>query len=376
MYPIDLQWVVNSPSPYNAQLFAFLDKSDWLKLQVHYKKLSLETHPWKSDLTEGYSARSMDNMLGVDWRLFRLALTRASLGQTRWFIVGSWTGITCWMLFFATLLRGHGIVIWTDTPNLNCRRNSLKNVARKFALNWLFRRAHFLMGTGTPALEALRVMGAPPLKLVNFPYWIDLSGYEAKTDQRMDSTSVEEPVVFISPGLIQNKRKGHDVVIRALGELRKKGLMGYEYWIAGTGPDEGALKSLANELGVGDSVRFLGWVEPDDLQLRLASAHVYIHPSPINEPYGVAVIEAMASGLPVLASDLTFSALDRIEVGKSGMVHAAGSYRQLASQMETLIVNPERCLKMGAEAQAVSRMWPLERSEKILQPLLQSIEQG
>lgn len=371
MSSIDLQWVVNSPSPYNAQLFSFLDKTEWLSLQVHYKRLSLGTHPWKADLTEGYHARSMKGRLGIDGHLLKLAVSRANVGQKRCFIVGSWTGFTCWLLFFATLLRGHELVIWTDTPNLPRKRSVPKRMLRGWALKWLFSRARFLLGTGTPALKALQELGAPQGKLVNFPYWIDLSGYGARLDQRKESPSDEQPMVFISTGLIQNKRKGHDVVIRALAELRKKDLSNYEYWIAGTGPDEKALKLLADELGVSDSVRLLGWMEPDDLKRKLANAHVYIHPSPIIEPYGVAVIEAMASGLPVLASDLTFAAMDRVQEGKSGMIHTSGDYQQLVSHMETLIGDPERCRQMGVQAQKVSQMWPLERSERILRPLLE-----
>ena len=376
MSSIDLQWVVNSPSPYNAQLFSFLDKAEWLDLQVHYKQLSLGSHPWKSDLTRGYTARSMKNTLGVDWHLVKLALMQTSTGKQRWFVVGSWTGLTCWLVFFATLVSRHGLIIWTDTPNLTRNRSGTNNALRKWALNWLFCRARYVMGTGSPALRALKTMGVPRNKLVNYPYWIDLASYGTNIDRRKDPSGADQPVVFISTGLIQNKRKGHDVVIRALGELKRKGVNGHEFWIAGTGPDENTLKSLAENLGVSDSVRFLGWVEPHDLQHKLANAHVYIHPSPINEPYGVAVIEAMASGLPVLGSDLTFAALDRVEEDKSGMIHVAGDYRQLASQMEVLVLNPERCLKMGAEAQAVSRSWPLARAEKILRQLMEGGNAG
>ena len=134
------------------------------------------------------------------------------------------------------------------------------------------------MGTGQPAVDLLKDMGARPELVVNFPYWINVTAQLVSPGSDASARSL----IFMSTGLIQNHRKGHNIVIRALAELCDSAQSPFEYWIAGTGPDEEALRTLASELGILDQVRFLGWVEPDSLPGCLQQADVFIHPLCVN----------------------------------------------------------------------------------------------
>lgn len=88
--------------------------------------------------------------------------------------------------------------------------------------------------------------------------------------------------------------KAHDVTLRALQRLPDAYL-----WIAGDGPDEAILKSQAQDLGVADRVRFLGW--RDDAPALYRSADLVLFPSRF-EPLGNVVIQSWAHGVPVIAA--------------------------------------------------------------------------
>jgi glycosyltransferase involved in cell wall biosynthesis len=92
--------------------------------------------------------------------------------------------------------------------------------------------------------------------------------------------------------------KGVHLAIRALAELPEWRLL-----VCGTGTQEARLRALAAELGLDDRIDFLGWQERDEvLRLMRESADVLVFPS-LHDEAGMVVVEAGASGLPVVCLD-------------------------------------------------------------------------
>jgi glycosyltransferase involved in cell wall biosynthesis len=119
-------------------------------------------------------------------------------------------------------------------------------------------------------------------------------------------------VAFDTPGdatvIVQASRmeawKGHAVAIEALGRLRAR--TDWVWWVVGGAqrPREAAyvdsLLASARRLGVADRVRLVG--ERHDVRRLLAAADVYCQANLAPEPFGIAYVEALAAGLPVVAS--------------------------------------------------------------------------
>ena len=102
------------------------------------------------------------------------------------------------------------------------------------------------------------------------------------------------------------EKKGLEITLKAFAEFRKK-YPNSELILAGEGPLEGQLKDLARTLGVEGSVRYPGFLNQKQLAAAYRSAHLFLHPSQTTtsgDQEGVpnSMLEAMASGLPVVAT--------------------------------------------------------------------------
>ena len=107
-------------------------------------------------------------------------------------------------------------------------------------------------------------------------------------------------------------------------------------WLGGEGPEEAALKQVAQRHAVADRVRFLGWRR--DVAALMAAADVFVCPSR-HEPLGNVVLEAWAHRLPVVAT-ATAGPAALIEDGESGMLVPAEDADALARAVSALLANP------------------------------------
>jgi len=105
------------------------------------------------------------------------------------------------------------------------------------------------------------------------------------------------PAKLLSYGRMVEK-KGFDVLLRAMAVLINQGA-DLQLELGGDGPERSRLEKLAVRLGIGERVAFIGWM--DDVRAHLLTADVFILPSR-EEPFGIAVLEAMACRTPIVAT--------------------------------------------------------------------------
>lgn len=97
--------------------------------------------------------------------------------------------------------------------------------------------------------------------------------------------------------------KGVDILLQALSIVNEKSHK-WELVVAGDGTEYSSLNGLANDLGLADNVRWLGWCSQDTLMKELASAHIVCQPSRFSESWGKVLQEGMAFGCVPVASSL------------------------------------------------------------------------
>jgi glycosyltransferase involved in cell wall biosynthesis len=143
------------------------------------------------------------------------------------------------------------------------------------------------------------------------------------------------------------KRKNLDLLLRAAASLRKGGC-DVSVVVAGDGPERAALGELATGLGIEDAVRWLGHIANADVHAVYANADVFCTMSSA-ESLPAAVIEAMASGLPVISTPTT-GALTLIQNGIQGTLVPFGDINALADAIGRYALDAELRARQGAVA--------------------------
>jgi glycosyltransferase involved in cell wall biosynthesis len=116
--------------------------------------------------------------------------------------------------------------------------------------------------------------------------------------------------------------------------------------VIGDGPQADLVSSAARN---GLAVQYLGRQDPATVASAMAGARFLVFPSVWYETFGLAIIEAFAAGLPVLASDLGAMS-DLVRHGDTGLLFRPGDSRHLADQVEWALAHPDEMREMGVRA--------------------------
>jgi len=133
------------------------------------------------------------------------------------------------------------------------------------------------------------------------------------------------------------REKGHSVLLEAIARLSDRGIP-VQLDLVGDGTLLDALRARARELGVEDRVTFAGAVGQDRIQDHYRRADAFCLPS-LGEGIPVVLMEALASGLPAVASN-TMGIPELIEDGVTGLLVPAGRPDELAAAVERLAADP------------------------------------
>ena len=119
------------------------------------------------------------------------------------------------------------------------------------------------------------------------------------------------------------------------------------FMVVGGGAQEAELRALASALGLDGRVMFSGELRLERVRQALQAMDVFVLPS-VREGLGIAVIEAMAAGLPVVASDCEGIA-EVVAEGRGGLLFAPGDVRALAGKVDALLRVPGAARRLATE---------------------------
>ena len=176
-------------------------------------------------------------------------------------------------------------------------------------------------------------------------------GVAARAALRAELSTAPEDVVIVQTSRMEGW-KGHRLHIDALAQLRE--LPGWTAWLVGGAqrPSEVAYQQemvdRAAELGVAARIRFVG--EREDVPRILAAADIHCQPNLGPEPFGIAFVEALYAGLPVVTTAL--GGPREIVDPSCGILTPPGDVGALAGALRELIEDPERRRKLGAAGPA------------------------
>ncbi len=189
--------------------------------------------------------------------------------------------------------------------------------------------------------------GFPAEKIHVIPNGIDTDRFRPTDDpsdlRRQLGLRADAPTVGIVAAL--RPEKNHEMLLRAIKRVRDR-LPQVQLLIVGDGPQRAGLETLARELGIGDAARFLG--NRDDVHRVLAAIDLFALTSHM-EANPVSILEAMACGKPVVATDVG-SVSGSVHDGLTGYLVPEGDVAATAARLLQVLEDPQAARQMGRAA--------------------------
>ncbi|MFH1055420.1 MAG: glycosyltransferase family 4 protein [Candidatus Altiarchaeota archaeon] len=159
------------------------------------------------------------------------------------------------------------------------------------------------------------------------------NGIDVDEYSKVRSPKFENPTVCVIARLVSYKRVGD--LIKAAAVVRED-IPELNVKVIGTGPERSNLEALVSSLGLGGCVDFMGYVERHaDVLRTLKASHAFCLPSVV-EGFGISVIEAMALGVPYVASDIP-AVREATRGGRGGLLYAPMNVAELASKLKVAL---------------------------------------
>ncbi len=212
------------------------------------------------------------------------------------------------------------------------------------SIRLLWRQAAAVVANSA-GLRVLARRGAPAQ-----PVWVIPNGVDAQTfhpaaeNERPSGAPVR--LLFVGRVVFQ---KGLDVLLRALAALPADAA--WELEIIGDGDQRAALTAEAARLGLAARIIFAGWCDRARIAERYRAADVFVFPSR-DEGMPNVVLEAMASGLPIVATAIAGSE-ELVRAGENGHLVPAADAAALAAALAQLLADPARRRALGRASRAI-----------------------
>lgn len=200
-----------------------------------------------------------------------------------------------------------------------------------------YRCAHVIVANSSAAQRQLEQEGVAAGRVHVIPNGITIA--------RFTPVSRRRPVRTILTVANLRREKAHEVLLQAAAQVAPSQPQ-LRFLIAGGGPREAELRALTSSLGLDGRVEFLGHVE--HVPALLARADAFVLPS-LSEAFPNAALEAMAAGLPVVASAVG-GLLDLVDHGRNGLLVPAGNAGAFAAAIASLAGDPALAARLGSAA--------------------------
>jgi glycosyltransferase involved in cell wall biosynthesis len=245
------------------------------------------------------------------------------------------------------------VLTWMNRATRFCPRGAFVHVARLggyYDVKY-YRACDHLIGNTPDIVRYLTDQGWPAVRTHYVPNFV--AGTCAAPEPRAVHCTPTGAPLLLALGRL-HRVKGFDTLLRALALVRQAHL-----WLAGEGPEAARLAALAQELGLGERVRFLGWRE--DIAPLLAACDMLVCPSR-EEPLGNVVLDGFAHERAVIATRTAGPSI-LIEDGVNGLLVAIDDPQALSRAIARLGAEPQLRAQL---ANAGHRVWQQRYCESVV----------
>lgn len=224
----------------------------------------------------------------------------------------------------------------------------------------MFRKADIVQSISNFLADFAKSMGYKK-QVVVIPNGVDLSRFSeeidiAKKTEIENFLKKEKDDIFMITSSRLTYKNAVDDVIKAMPYIDPK----VTFLVLGVGEDEKKLRCLARDLGVRERVKFLGFIDQKDLPIFLQISDIFIRPSR-TEGFGVSFVEAMASGLPIIATPVG-GIVDIIDDLETGVFVSPNNPKSIAEKVNFILKEDllrEKIIKQAKEKATCCYDWKM-----------------
>lgn len=231
--------------------------------------------------------------------------------------------------------------LWTNRPTIGMVQwLHARDKARQYKVPF-----HVLERAGVRTHRRLIAVSdgiAEQLRAMNPRAHIDVIGNGVDAALFQQPPQLGRDVLFV--GRLEMRGKGLDLLLLAWAYACHE--LDGQLIIAGHGPDESKIRTLADRLGISDRIRFVGWVRGPEKHQLLSGSRLVVVPSR-HETFGIVAVEALAAATPVLAFDIP-CLREVVPPGCGWRVHAF-DVAAFAAQLTSLYPASDRLLATGCQ---------------------------
>jgi glycosyltransferase involved in cell wall biosynthesis len=251
-------------------------------------------------------------------------------------VIASEYNMTCVKSFFYSKLFGKKYISWSDGT-----LNSERFISRSQLLlrKMICKNSNYFIASGTETKEAQVAYGAKKNKLVLSFLTVDVEDFIEKLD-KIEKTENKVPHILFCGYLL--KLKGVHFLFEALKNVESNFVLD----IIGKGEEEEYLKKLAAEYKIDEKVRFLGYKNRSEIVAFYKNADIFVFPS-LNDAFGLVLVEALASKLPIITSIYAGGSKDTVDEGKNGFIVDPENTKIFSEKLEILLSDKTLRQKMG-----------------------------
>lgn len=334
---------------------------------------------WDVPLLEGYEAKFPPNWRDLEQPAGFWSLINPGVGAD--LLEGRYDAVwlhghnyaTNVLAALAARTTGTALFMRCET-HLGLDRPWWKRTVRGPVMSTFYRLFDACLAIGSRNADFYRAHGVDDDRIFLVPYTVDNDHFEEGA--RLDGSTRSEvrrelglpapdvPIVLFLSKLSKRKRPAD--LLEAFRRVRDRSEREMALAFVGAGERHSRLEA---ETESRDDVHFLGFRNQSELPRIYGACDLFVLPSE-NEPWGLVVNEAMASGLPVIASDEVGAAADLVEEGGNGFVYPCGDVDALADRMAVLLADAGARDCMGRRSREIIGDWDYGRCVRGLKQAL------
>jgi glycosyltransferase involved in cell wall biosynthesis len=338
--------IVSHPFQFDGPFYQYAAKDEQNELKVIFtdqKRISNIYDPelkssidWGIDLFSGYSW----SVLPVKkWRQY----LRIKMESNHYDLIIV-NGYNSSKLIYAGCLAKRlkiPVVLRLDTVPFN-NKSIFKRLYKLSLFSILKKVYSYYFAIGSLTKQYLLSLGIKEENISFFSYVVDNNYFKTKSNLSIDKIESvkakfnipKDYKIILSVAKFNTREAPWDLLksFSKLDDRQKICLM-----LVGDGEKRKELEEFAKKYPV-KNIIFTGYIPYPDLPLYYGISNLFVHTS-CNGPWGVSVQEALASGLPVITSNMVGSSVDLIEIGKNGFVYPAGDIEKLSEYIQFVLDN-------------------------------------